>query len=82
MKKNLFKLSFIFVFIVLFGIAGQAKAEEPVAIHISASTLSPFDGATTTISVSQFDPVAFGWIPASNATIDFGWDATTTDING
>lgn len=51
-------------------------------LKISASTVSPFDGATTTISVAQFDPVAFDWLAAPNATIDFGWGTTTTDING
>lgn len=51
-------------------------------LKISAVNSSPFDGATTTISVLQFDPVVFDWIPAPNATIDFGYGATTTDING
>lgn len=51
-------------------------------LKISASNFSPFDGATTTISVLQFDPVIFDWLPAANATIDFGWGTTTTNING
>lgn len=51
-------------------------------LKISASNSSPVDGATTTISAWQFDQTAFDWLPAANATVDFGWGATTTDING
>ncbi|MFH0955757.1 MAG: prenyltransferase/squalene oxidase repeat-containing protein [Candidatus Falkowbacteria bacterium] len=51
-------------------------------LKISASNSSPFDGATTTISALQFDQGVFDWIPASDATIDFDWSATTTDANG
>lgn len=51
-------------------------------LKISAADLSPFDGATTTISVTQFDPAAFNWIPAQNATVDYGGATTTTDVNG
>ncbi len=83
MKKNLFKLSFVFVLVWFLLSAGQAKADTATTtLDISASNSSPFDGATTTISVLQFDQAAFDWIPASNATVNFGWGATTTDVNG
>ncbi|MBI2459207.1 MAG: hypothetical protein HYV53_01485 [Parcubacteria group bacterium] len=52
----------------------------PLKINVSNS--SPYDGATTTISALQFDPSAFDWEPAPNATIDFGYGTTTTDTNG
>jgi len=187
-KKNLFKLSFIFVFILFFGIAGQARADTPVTVYLeietATSTLfndsisvsacletpgsatstvngmcaieqsglslgmswawapagwissiggaiedaatwtywlwfsdlslsndainqhllksdehllfvlgtnplkistfnsSPYDGATTTISVLQFDQGVYDWVPSPNATVDFGWGTTTTDVNG
>lgn len=53
-------------------------------LKISTSNSSPFDGSTTTISAMQFNPDVniFDWVPAANATIDFGWGEATTDING
>ena len=84
MKKVIFKDVFwLFCFFVFLLSAGQAKADvATTTLDISASNSSPFDGATTTISVLQFDQAVFDWIPAPNATIDFGWGATTTDANG
>ena len=51
-------------------------------LKISADMLSPVVGATTTISALQFDPVAFNWVAAPGAIIDFGSGTTTNDING
>ena len=80
MKKTGFLFFCFFVF--LFN-AGQAKADTATTtLDISASDFSPYDGATTTVSVLQFDQDANGWVPAPDATVDFGWGATTTDMNG
>lgn len=83
MKKNLFKLSFLLILVWFFWGTGQAKADTATTtLDISVSNSSPYDGATTTISVLQFDQGVDDWLPAANATINFGWGATTTNING